>query len=102
MTARSNIAAVDGAADSLPATRRSRAKRWAVGAIIALAALAVTGWGLFNWFVALQNRNVTSGVRVGQRAPDFALRDQNGGVRSLHDLAGPKGLLLVFVRSADW
>ncbi len=59
-------------------------------------------WGLFEWFVALQNRNVTSGIAIGERAPDFALRDQSGHSRSLHDLSGPKGLLLVFVRSADW
>jgi peroxiredoxin len=58
--------------------------------------------GLFHWFVALRNRNVTSGVGIGQPAPDFSLRDQNGRVRSLHDVSGPKGLLLVFVRSADW
>lgn len=64
--------------------------------------LAASVWALFSWFVALQNRRVTSGIRVGRRAPDFSLRDQNGGGRSLRDLAGPKGLLLVFVRSADW
>lgn len=64
--------------------------------------LATAVWGLFGWFVALQNRNVASGIEIGERAPDFALRDQTGRVRSLHDLSGAKGLLLVFVRSADW
>ncbi len=80
----------------------SRPRRWAVRGIIAIIVIAASAWALFNWFVALQNRNVTSGMRMGQRAPDFSLRDQNGGVRSLRDLAGTKGLLLVFVRSADW
>ncbi len=64
--------------------------------------LVAAVWGLFEWFVALQNRNVTSGIAIGERAPDLAIRDQTGRVRSLHDLGGPKGLLLVFVRSADW
>lgn len=80
----------------------SRARRWVVRGIIAILVIAASLWALFSWFIALQNRNVTSGIRVGQRAPDFSLRDQNGRVRSLHDVSGPKGLLLVFVRSADW
>jgi len=45
---------------------------------------------------------VNSGIAVGAAAPDFSLPDQNGRPRSLHGLIGPKGLLLVFVRSADW
>ena len=44
----------------------------------------------------------TTGPEPGQHIPNFDLPDQNGVVRSLTDLAGPKGLLLVFHRSADW
>lgn len=42
------------------------------------------------------------GPQVGQKVPDFALPDQNGQNRTLASLSGPKGLVLVFNRSADW
>jgi hypothetical protein len=48
------------------------------------------------------NDNYATGLEPGQRLPDFALPDQNGVLKSLGDLAGPNGLLLVFHRSADW
>jgi cytochrome oxidase Cu insertion factor (SCO1/SenC/PrrC family) len=42
------------------------------------------------------------GPQVGDRVPDFTLVDQNGRSRTLTSLMGPKGLMLVFFRSADW
>jgi hypothetical protein len=42
------------------------------------------------------------GPQVGERVPDFALNDQRGRSRSLASLMGPRGLMLVFYRSADW
>ena len=48
------------------------------------------------------NDNYTTGIDPGERIPDFALPDANGVLRSLTDLSGPNGLLLVFHRSADW
>lgn len=42
------------------------------------------------------------GVRTGARIPHFQLKDQNGKPQSLESLRGPKGLMLVFYRSADW
>jgi len=42
------------------------------------------------------------GLAVGQKAPDFSLRDQNGQVQTLESLKGPKGTVLLFFRSADW
>jgi hypothetical protein len=48
------------------------------------------------------NDNYTTGPNPGERIPDFALPDANGVLRSLTDLSGPNGLLLVFHRSADW
>ena len=44
----------------------------------------------------------TLGPQVGEKVPDFNLTDQHGQPRSLASLMGPKGLLLVFSRSADW
>jgi len=42
------------------------------------------------------------GPQVGSRLPDFTLLDQKGQSRTLASLTGPKGLMLVFFRSADW
>ncbi len=42
------------------------------------------------------------GPQPGTKVPDFSLRDQSGTERTLGSLMGPKGLLLVFHRSADW
>jgi AhpC/TSA family len=57
---------------------------------------------LWKSFVAAQNDGLRTGPGIGEKVPDFTLPDQSGKAHSLHDLMGPKGLLLVFVRSADW
>ncbi|HEV8316332.1 MAG TPA: hypothetical protein VGQ10_02915 [Vicinamibacterales bacterium] len=44
----------------------------------------------------------TLGPQVGERVPDFSLPDQTGGTRTLQSIMGPKGAMLVFIRSADW
>jgi len=53
-------------------------------------------------FVEAQNDDPHTGPEIGEPVPDFALPDQHGVNRTLNDLMGPKGLLLVFSRSADW
>jgi hypothetical protein len=42
------------------------------------------------------------GPQVGERLPDFSLTDQSGRTRTLQSLMGQRGLMLVFIRSADW
>ena len=42
------------------------------------------------------------GPQVGERVPDFSLKDQNGKPRTLQSILGPKGGMLVFIRSAGW
>jgi hypothetical protein len=42
------------------------------------------------------------GPQVGQRVPDFSLPDHTGRVRTLESIMGPRGAMLVFLRSADW
>jgi len=42
------------------------------------------------------------GPQVGQRVPDFSLPDHTGRVRTLESTMGPRGAMLVFLRSADW
>ena len=42
------------------------------------------------------------GPQVGTVAPAFSGVDQNGATRTLTSIAGPKGTMLFFFRSADW
>ena len=42
------------------------------------------------------------GPAVGAQVPAFQLTDQTGRAQNLETLMGPKGLYLLFVRSADW
>ena len=44
----------------------------------------------------------TRGPDVGATIPRFAAADQSGVVQSLDRIAGPKGAMIVFFRSADW
>jgi hypothetical protein len=56
----------------------------------------------FQQFVDIQNNGLQTGCAIGSKVPDFELPDQNSKQWRLHDLMGPKGMLLVFTRSADW
>jgi cytochrome oxidase Cu insertion factor (SCO1/SenC/PrrC family) len=58
------------------------------------AALAVSGLA--------QTDISTLGPQAGGKAIDFQLADQFGRQQTLKTLAGPKGTMLVFIRSADW
>ena len=42
------------------------------------------------------------GPQVGDLVPDFSLKDQNGKEWTRKSIMGPKGAMLVFLRSADW
>ncbi len=67
--------------------------------------------GLVLWIIALHSIPTAAvepdwsppGPAVGAHFKNsLALEDQTGRKRSFSDLAGPRGLTLVFVRSADW
>lgn len=45
---------------------------------------------------------IPTGPEIGARIPDFSAADQNGKLRTFTSLRGPHGLMLMFVRSADW
>jgi hypothetical protein len=45
---------------------------------------------------------IKTGPEVNATIPGFALPDQNGTTQTLASIAGPKGAMLVFYRSADW
>jgi peroxiredoxin len=55
---------------------------------------------LAAWAAAQQP--TPTGPAVGSRVPAFEAPDQSGQQQSLKTIAGPKGAMLVFVRSADW
>jgi hypothetical protein len=46
--------------------------------------------------------NGKTGPAVGERIPPFRLKDQYGNEQTVASLRGRHGLLLAFVRSADW
>jgi hypothetical protein len=48
------------------------------------------------------SKDVRTGPAVGAALPKFSLPDQSGKSRTLASLMGKNGLLLYFVRSADW
>ena len=43
-----------------------------------------------------------AGPAIGRPLPPFELPDQDGHAQTFESLRGPKGLVLVFFRSADW
>ena len=45
---------------------------------------------------------IKTGPEIGTRVPNFEASDQNGKIQNFASLRGPKGLVLMFVRSADW
>jgi cytochrome oxidase Cu insertion factor (SCO1/SenC/PrrC family) len=43
-----------------------------------------------------------TGLKVGEKAPGFRLKDQKGAEHTLEDLLKQGKVALVFYRSADW
>jgi hypothetical protein len=48
------------------------------------------------------DKNAKTGPAVGSKLPAFEAIDQFGKRQTFDSLRGPKGLALLFVRSADW
>jgi cytochrome oxidase Cu insertion factor (SCO1/SenC/PrrC family) len=71
-------------------------------AVLSFGVIAV--WSIAAAQSAAQSRIEVSklGPQVGQHVPDFSLKDQNGKTQTLQSIMGPKGAMLVFIRSADW
>ncbi len=69
--------------------------RAAISAILTIGLITLAG--------AQQTVDVARlGPQVGQEAPAFTLSDQHGRPRTLQSVMGPKGVMIVFFRSADW
>ena len=68
----------------------------------------VSGWLVLplwlTWVAAVHASEYVDqwGPALGSRAPLLAAPDQEGNPRDLSNLAGERGLLLVFSRSASW
>jgi len=61
------------------------------------------GVGLFLFAATLGTyAQQMPGLASGKLAPSFRARDQFAKEQTLASLMGPNGLLLLFVRSADW
>lgn len=48
------------------------------------------------------DKNTKTGPAIGAKIPSFEISDHLGRRQSFESLRGPKGLVLLFVRSADW
>jgi cytochrome oxidase Cu insertion factor (SCO1/SenC/PrrC family) len=70
----------------------------ALGTVIALLA-APPVWAQGKGKPAPEEQ---TGLKVGEKAPKFTLKDQEGKERSLDDLLKKGKVALVFYRSADW
>ena len=70
--------------------------------------LAVFFMGMTTWAARAQTPTRTKidvsklGPQVGERVPDFSLKDQHGETQTLQSIMGSKGAMLVFVRAAEW
>jgi hypothetical protein len=77
---------------------RSSPARCGIGGV--LAALIVFAFNPVLAQTTIPSKEV--GPKVGQKIPAFKASDQFGHQQTLSSLMGPKGLVLLFVRSADW
>jgi AhpC/TSA family len=65
-------------------------------ALVSLLAFGLFAYGAF--YLVRQVPASTSAPRVGEKAPEFALPDQDGKQVALADLISPKGAILIFYR----
>ncbi|HUG82174.1 MAG TPA: peroxiredoxin family protein, partial [Bryobacterales bacterium] len=71
------------------------------------AALALAVWTLVFAAAPIQAADreqpaLNTGPEIGGRIPAFKVADSSGKLQTFETLRGPKGLLLLFTRSADW
>lgn len=66
--------------------------------LLSVTLVAPAAWAQQREKIDLSKR----GPQVGEQVPDFRLPDQTGKQWTRQSILGPKGAMLVFVRSADW
>ncbi len=72
--------------------------KWKFGLCLILSLLA----GAAGFATGAPAPEGKSGIAVGEKAPDFTLRDQDGQEQSLTKLLAEGPIALVFFRSASW
>jgi hypothetical protein len=72
------------------------------GAAVTVSGLLATGVSVSQVLEPSEINVADLGPQVGDVVPDFALPDQNGDIRTRDSIMGPRGAMLVFIRSADW
>ena len=71
--------------------------------VLAMFFMGMTTWATRAQTPTRKKIDVSKlGPQVGERVPDFSLKDQNGRTQTLQSIMGPKGAMLVFVRAAEW
>jgi hypothetical protein len=68
--------------------------------VLVIALLLAVLAGLFD--EAEGTKSFDPGPAVGDRLPPFEAVGQDGRPQTIGSLRGPKGLVLLFFRSADW
>ena len=71
-------------------------------AFIALASTLLIGEAFAQDLAPAEINVAELGPQVGDVVPDFRLPDQYGEIWTRDSIMGPRGAMLVFVRSADW
>ena len=70
---------------------------------IAICLCVVLGSATIHTQAPRQRIDVSKlGPQVGERVPNFSLKDQDGKTQTIQSIIGPRGAMLVFQRSADW
>src|SRR5262245_20363774 len=76
---------------------RARRRRWPAWLALGFSSLLLLAGAWFN-FVGARVPDAPTALRVGERAPDFALPDAAGRTVALADYRGKKPVVLVFYR----
>jgi hypothetical protein len=71
-------------------------------ACIALAAVLLVGVASAQDLEPSKIDVSVLGPQLGEIVPEFSLPDQNGEIWTRESIMGPKGAMLVFIRSAEW
>ncbi len=46
--------------------------------------------------------SMSVGPNIGEPIPPFRAPDQQGRIQTFDSIRGPRGAIIVFIRSADW
>ena len=79
------------------AAARARGRRWPARLALGVGSLLLVAGTWFN-FVLARVPSTPTALHVGERPPDFTLRDAAGRPVSLADYRGKKPIVLVFYR----